>query len=264
MEQNTFLSLTLKHFVIIGIIIALVSGCSMTPKVMDPVIPPERPAGEIVTNDAPHLIDVYDPLGGFNRRMYFFNAKFDRYVFLPLVNAYTSVTPDIVQTGVSNFFSNLDEFKTLASSLLQAKGRKAATTTARIVINTTIGIGGLLDPATAWSIIRKEEDFGQTLGFYHVPPGPYLVLPLVGPSTVRDAFGLVFDRTIYNAGVNALINGADLHSRDEDILRTTLIVLEAVDRRYRLDFRYYQTGSPFEYELVRLLYLEKRSLDIQK
>ncbi len=264
MEQNILPSLKPKHFLFIGIIITLVSGCSMTPKVKDPVIPPERPASEIVKHDVPHLIDAYDPLGGLNRRMYFFNAKFDRYIFLPVVTVYESATPAFVRTGVSNFFSNLDELKTLVNSILQVKGKKAATTASRIVINTTIGIGGLLDPATAWHIIRKEEDFGQTLGFYHVRPGPYLVLPLIGPSTVRDALGLVFDRTIYNAGVNPLINGADLESGDEGILRATLIVLEAVDRRYRQDFRYYQTGSPFEYELVRLLYLEKRSLDIQK
>lgn len=228
------------------------------------MIPPKRPSSEILKKNVIYPIDAYDPLEGFNRRMYYFNAKFDRYIFLPVVTAYESVTPGVVQTGVSNFFSNLDELRTLINSLLQAKGRKAATTTARIAINTTIGIGGILDPATAWHITREEEDLGQTLGFYHVPPGAYLVLPLFGPSTVRDAVGLTFDSAAYNAEMNGLINEMDVSAGDEDILRTILLVLDAIDERHRLDFRYYQTGSPFEYELVRLLYLDKRALDIDK
>ena len=132
-------------------------------------------------------------------------------------------------------------------------------TTRRIVINTTIGIGGLFDPATAYfGIHRQDEDFGQTLGFYGVGHGPYLVLPVFGPSNLRDTTGLVVDSVVYSVMINELVDQADMQTGEEDKLKWGLTVLSAIDTRHRTPFRYYGTGSPFEYDLVRMLYTKQR------
>jgi phospholipid-binding lipoprotein MlaA len=114
-------------------------------------------------------------------------------VFLPVVDGYRYVTPSFLRTGVSNFFNNLGDVPNLLNSLLQLKGHRSMETTGRLLLNTTIGIAGLWDPATAMGLPRQTEDFGQTLGFYGVPAGAYLVLPILGPSNLRDTGGLIVD-----------------------------------------------------------------------
>ena len=136
-----------------------------------------------------NALNVYDPLESWNRRVYHFNYRFDQWVFLPLVDGYRYVTPNLVESGIHNFFSNLGEVPTLANSLLQLKGKRAMNSTARLLFNTILGVGGIWDPATKMGLPRLSEDFGQTLGRWGVPSGPYLVLPIFGPSTVRDAAG---------------------------------------------------------------------------
>ncbi len=255
-----------RAFAVMALILIL-SCCSTVPKSKpgESGALPEDLASKVLKADATYPIDAYDPLEGLNRRIYYFNAKFDKYIFLPVVRGYEFITPSFVQAGISNFFANLREITTLASTLLQIKGEKAAKTTGRIVINTTVGIGGLFDPATSWwGLTRETEDFGQTLGFYRVCPGPYLILPILGPSTVRDTAGLVVDAALDDAVVTGILNQMDMETGEEDKLKAALILLNAIDTRHRLAFRYYQTGSPFEYELVRLLYLKKRELDIDK
>lgn len=191
--------------------------------------------------------EAYDPWQGFNRRAYWFNTKFDQYVFLPAVRGYKAITPDPLEAGIRNFFNNFGDLGNLANSLLQFKGQKAATSLGRLLINTTIGIGGLMDPATDMGLYEVDEDFGQTLGFYGVPTGPYLVIPILGPSNVRDGVGELGD-----------FFGA-LEMDPINILDTPLVqILKAVDTREEVEFRYYETGSPFEYELVRALYLKYR------
>ena len=142
---------------------------------------------------------VYDPWESMNRRIYNFNAVFDEYVFLPVVRAYEFVLPNFAQTGVTNFFNNLGEINNLLNSLLQGKILKTYNTVGRILINTTVGIGGLIDVATDVEGIKREnEDFGQTLGFYGIGPGPYLILPVAGPYNLRDAGGWGVDLVAYN------------------------------------------------------------------
>jgi phospholipid-binding lipoprotein MlaA len=240
------------------------AGCSTTQVLRTPEEPPKRPAGAILKKGVTHTIDAYDPLERVNRRIYTFNAKFDRYVFLPVVHGYEFITPGFMQTGITNVFSNLAEITTLANSILQYKVKKAGSTTGRMLINTTAGIGGCFDVAASLCIRKQYEDFGQTLGFYCVGPGPYLVLPILGPSSVRDTGGLVVDNTLYNAYVRALIGRMDMKKSEEDALRYSLMVLNAIDKRHTESFRYYETESPFEYELVRLLYLKKREIMIQE
>jgi len=254
-----------RRFALIGLLlIALSFGCSTVPVTKGPETPPQRPVSRYVQPDVTYTIDAYDPWEPMNRRIYNFNARFDEYVYLPVVRAYELVLPDIVETGISNFFKNLTEVTNLTNALLQLKWRKSANTLGRIAVNTTIGVGGLIDVATSADWIRREnEDFGQTLGFYGLGPGPYLVLPILGPSNVRDTAGLAVDTVVYSLMLGELIDLADLNSPEDDILNYGLAAIYAIDKRHREPFRYYRSGSPFEYDLVRRLVLLKRDLDIQ-
>jgi phospholipid-binding lipoprotein MlaA len=189
-----------------------------------------------------------------NRRIYNFNAIFDQYVFLPVVRGYEFILPDFAEKGVSNFFKNLTEVTNLMNSLLQFKVDKFGSTVSRIVINTTLGLGGLFDVATAGGFHRANEDFGQTLGYYGLGPGPYLVLPILGPSNLRDTAGLAVDTVVYSLMIQQLIDLADLDSPEDDIVNYGLTALYAIDKRHNESFRYFMTGSPFEYTFVRKLY----------
>jgi phospholipid-binding lipoprotein MlaA len=142
---------------------------------------------------------------------------------------------------------------------LQFKFVKAVNTFGRIVINTTVGLGGLIDVATTVDGIEREnEDFGQTLGFYGLGPGPYLVLPILGPSSLRDTAGLAVDTVVYSLMIQELIGLTGMDSPEDDILNYSLTTVYAIDKRHKESFRYFMTGSPFEYDLVRRLYLLKR------
>jgi phospholipid-binding lipoprotein MlaA len=200
-------------------------------------------------------MDVYDPLESWNLGVYHFNYHLDQWVMLPAVRGYTYVTPKLARTGVSNFFNNLGDLPSLANSVLQLKGERAMRTSARLLFNTILGVGGIFDPATAMGLPREKEDFGQTLGYYGVPAGAYLVLPVFGPSNLRDTSGLVVD-TLAEQSANYL-NVAEESSRN-----LALPVLRAVDTRYTTPYRYGQLNTPFEYSRVRYLYTEMRKLQI--
>lgn len=200
-------------------------------------------------------LNVYDPLESWNRRVYHFNYRFDQWVALPVVDGYRYITPGFLRTGVSNFFNNLGDVPNLVNSLLQFKGRRSMETTGRLLLNTTIGIGGLWDPATAMGLPRQVEDFGQTLGFYGVPGGAYLILPILGPSNLRDTAGLAVDYTAESA-----INFLNVSKVSEN--HPEIWVLRSIDKRYQTNFRYGQLNSPFEYEKVRYVYTEARKLQI--
>ena len=206
----------------------------------------------IATNDA---MQAYDPLERWNRSIYQFNYILDQWVMLPVVRGYRYVTPKPLRTGVSNFFSNLGDVTSLGNSLLQLKGERAMRTTARLLFNTLLGVGGLWDPATAMGLPREREDFGQTLGHYGVPAGAYLVLPLFGPSNLRDTTGLVADTVAAN-NINYL-NVAETSSEHPEIQ-----VLDAINTRYVTPFKYGQLNTPFEYSRVRYLYGEVRKLQV--
>lgn len=149
-----------------------------------------------------------DPYEDFNRQMYGFNDSVDRAVFEPAARGYRAVTNQPVRGGVRNFLDNLGEPITFANEVLQGKVPDAAATVGRFVINTTVGVVGIFNPAEAIGIERTEEDFGQTLGAWGVKPGPYLVLPLVGSSSPRDAFGWGVDRA-FNPFTYAEFEGDD-------------------------------------------------------
>lgn len=164
-----------------------------------------------------------DPLEPFNRTIFSFNDKVDVAVVKPVASAYREVTPKLVRTGVTNFFGNLKDVWSVVNNGLQGKGEHAGDSLGRVMINTVFGLGGLLDMAGEANIPKHTEDFGQTLGVWGVPAGPYLVLPVLGPSTVRDTAALIVDTQ------------ADVVSTTGNIpVRNTLQVTRAVNVRANL------------------------------
>lgn len=162
-----------------------------------------------------------DPFERFNRSMYAFNDKLDKYVMTPVAKGYNWVTPDVVNTGITNFFNNLDDIVVFFNDLLQLKFARAAHESARVVFNTTYGLLGFFDVATSFGLEKHDEDFGQTLAYWGVGSGPYLVLPILGPSNVRDAISLPVDWFEF-----------DPVFRDKELKVTlSLVTLKLIDKR---------------------------------
>ena len=202
-----------------------------------------------------------DPWEGLNRRIYNFNYQADRWVLLPALRGYRFIFPQFMRTGIRNVFSTFQDVVTLANQLLQFKPRQAGDTTLRVASNLTFGLLGTIDAATALKIPKHQEDFGQTLGHWGVGTGPYIVLPLYGPSNLRDAVGLIPDTLLQNYLWDQLLSDDDGYTAERQAAR---IILQTLDARDRVAFRYFETGSPFEYELVRLLASTKRQLDVER
>lgn len=167
--------------------------------------------------------DARDPLEPFNRGVYKFNDAVDTAVLKPVATAYVNVTPRLVRTGVTNFFSNLSEPWSFVNNVLQGKGEAAGDNFGRFVLNTVFGVLGLADPASDVGIERHREDFGQTLGRWGVPSGPYLVLPLLGSSTVRDTAAMPVD-----------MQGNPISYVDDTGAQIGIYVLRAVNARASL------------------------------
>lgn len=144
-------------------------------------------------SSSPAVREPHDPLEGFNRVMYTFNDGLDTTLLKPLAQGYHAVTPDPVETGIGNFFSNLNDVIVVVNDLLQGKFHHAIEDTSRVVYNSTFGLLGFIDVASHMGLPKRREDFGQTLGYWGIGNGPYLVLPFFGPSTFRDGVGLVGD-----------------------------------------------------------------------
>ena len=237
--------------------IFFLNGCSTLPKPGPDSEPAMRQQADLVPEGTTLDVEVYDPLEGFNRGAYRFNYYFDKYLYLPVVSGYQFIMPDYAEDRVSDFVDNVYEFNNFTNNLLQLKLNSTGITLSRFAINTTIGIVGLWDRATGWELYRQPEDFGQTLGHYGVGHGPYIVLPIFGPSNLRDTTGLVTDTVVFSvAGPPAWV--------DDDTTTMVFTVVAAIDERKRTPFRYYGSGSPFEYEQIRLLYTKKRELDISE
>lgn len=216
-------------------------------------------AGTPLEDPGPGLIDRHDPWEPMNRGIYRFNSNFDRRVWVPVLRGYRFVFPPIVRRGFSNFFANLDQITIFGNSVLQLSPRKTAGTLGRFVVNTTVGIGGLLDPASRFGLFSYNEDFGQTLGHYGMGPGPYLMLPILGPSSLRDTAGTIVD----TAAVAALQHFAFGNPISDRPYLYSIYVLQAIQLRDDTPFHFGELG-PFEYELVRLFYLEHRRLLVEQ
>lgn len=187
-----------------------------------------------------------DPWETANTRIYHFNKFLDSWLLRPIAVGYNNFMPAVVRQGVGNFFSNIDDVNVLANDLLQLKLREAATDSGRLIINTSVGFAGVIDVASSVGLSKNEEDFGQTFGRWGVGAGPYVVLPLFGPSSVRDSVGLVLD-TIFNP----------IQYHEDDSLRTTLLVLGQLDDRASV-IAMEGLISGDEYLFIREAYLQQR------
>lgn len=199
--------------------------------------------------------DPRDPLEPMNRGVQRFNDAVDEAVFKPVARGYVSVTPSPVRTGVSNFFGNLGDLWSSVNAGLQLRPRETAENLMRFSVNTVLGFGGLLDIASEAGIPRTRIDFGQTMGRWGVPSGPYVVLPLLGPSTARDTAGLLVDAE------------GDLVAYVDDVpTRNSLYALRIVDTRAQLlgATNLLEGAALDKYSFTRDFYLNRRQSQIDE
>ncbi len=193
--------------------------------------------------------DPRDPMESWNRSVFSFNDSVDRAVVKPVATAYQKILPHWVRTGIGNFFTNLDDVWSLVNNALQLRGRDTADSFGRVMVNTTMGLGGILDVAGEMGMERHPANFGLTLGRWGVGPGPFVVLPLLGSSTLRDTLALPVDRQ-----GNLLNEVQDVPTRD------ALTILNVIDTRAT----YLRAGDVVDgaaldkYSFTRDAYLQRR------
>lgn len=206
----------------------LASGCASTPK---------------------ELRDPRDPWEPFNRGVYKFNTDFDNAFMKPIAKGYQAVTPEPVDRGITNFFANLADVGSAVNNLLQFKLARAGSDVGRVVVNSTVGVLGFVDVASNMGIASYKEDFGQTLGYWGIGAGPYLMLPILGPSSVRDTVGLagdvLADPLLYAPDDEVYWGGATLRAVDR---RADLLTAEAIFEEAAID----------RYTFLRDAYLQRR------
>lgn len=204
--------------------------------------------------DAPPM-RTYDPWQRLNRFTYRFNARFDDLIFLRVADGYRWL-PSPIRQSVHNFFDNLSEVTSVVNYTLQGRLGRGVHSLERFVINTTLGLAGLFDVASKLNLAYAPTGFGTTLGKWGMHPGPFLVIPLYGPSTLREGAGLLGDYSV-NYGIDL----AHLYRGNES---WGVGFVNAVDQRAQINFRYYSTGSPFEYDNISFLYVRKLLLEDEK
>ena len=225
----------IKGVVLLVATIALV-GCASIPAGVEP---------------SPH-----DPWESFNRSVFEFNEGLDAYLLKPVVAGYRFILPEFVRQGIYNFFSNYSDIYTALFNLLQGRLDYAFNDLMRVAVNTTMGLGGLLDLATPGGLEKHKEDWGQTLGVWGVPAGPYVVLPFFGPSNVRDAFGTVAD----------LESDYLFRFLPDVALRNSVTGLRVVNARNT----YYEAGDLLDgaaidkYSFMRDAYIQRREYQINE
>jgi len=202
-----------------------------------------------VTVQAENLEQAHnsDPWEGFNRKIFAFNEFIDRYFLKPVAKTYRFVTPDRLEGGVDNFFYNAVEIRTILNDLAQLKVKQAGQDTLRFVVNTTIGVGGFIDVGTRIGLDRHDEDFGQTLGYWGVSSGPFLMLPFLGPKTLRGSVGIYPDSQL-----------TALRLIDHDRTKLEVTVLGAVAKRAEL-MKQEKHIIGDRYTFIREAYLQRRA-----
>ncbi len=198
--------------------------------------------------------DPRDPIEPFNRSVQKFNDTLDDYLMKPIAEGYQWVTPDFVDQGVTNFFNNLGDIAVTVNDLLQFKLKRSGQDATRLVVNTTVGVGGLFDVASRLGLERNEEDFGQTLAVWGVPHGPYLVLPFLGPMTPRDAVGNVADGFMNPISYTVLPARVGLYGfrtvdfRADNLKATEVLDEAALDRYSFIRNAYFQRREYLVYD----------------
>lgn len=213
---------------------------------------PYNPVADPSLPDPVQLPTTYDPWEPLNRRVHAFNNVVDRTIARPLAEAYVAVVPRPVRLGVGNFFNNLGQPVSALNALLQGRPKQAGQSLGRFVVNSTLGLAGLFDPASRMNIPNRSEDFGQTLGVWGWKKSRYVELPLFGPRTVRDVFGLFGDAPL-----------APLQHVEEDKARVFLQGLQLVDTRTQLmALDSLREGATDEYALFRDGWMQRRQYQI--
>ncbi|HEX7416818.1 MAG TPA: MlaA family lipoprotein [Steroidobacteraceae bacterium] len=206
-------------------------------------------AAAACTTQHPTKPDARDPWERMNRATFAFNDQLDRAIAKPVARTYQKVAPQFVQTGVANFYSNVGYPTVFINDALQGKLRQFAHDAGRFLLNTTVGLGGILDPATPVGLDSNNEDFGQTMGVWGVKTGPYLMLPILGPSDIRDGFGLIPEEFtdgrhyIKSTTVSWGVRGLGLVNRRARLLGGESLLNQTYDR----------------YSFIRNAYLERRN-----
>jgi len=210
-----------------------------------------------LTTGTSKIMKAYDPFESFNRRVYYFNYEFDKWALLPVTNTYSFFFPQTARTGVKHFFSNLYEPVSAVNGALILDSKVFFTSLGRFLINSTVGIFGVFDVASHFHLIQHKVTLNETLAIYGVGRGAYLILPFFGPSDMRKA----------GSGLGTFVLRMPLDPINvftgevwEDLV---IASVDKIDLRSRIPFRYYESGTPFEYEYVRLLYLRATDLNIQ-
>ena len=220
----------------------------------------------IVSNQVFQLTGINDSLEPFNRRMYAFNTQIDKKIVYPASRIYAAVVPKPIRKGISNFYNNFSEIPTFVNSVLQLKPGKAVNALGRFVVNSTVGVLGVADVAKNMGMKRDPETMGDTLGHYGVKTGSFLVLPVLGPSDLRDAVG---------AGIDSISEGAvrrvaeeklffDTGVFDKNIYGFTKPVVTGLNASSMIGMRYGDLNSPFEYDLVKAIYYNYRKIQVIK
>jgi phospholipid-binding lipoprotein MlaA len=221
--------------------------------------PPSQDFDPLFDEDEPEP-EVWDPLESSNRAVLGFNDGVDRVLWKPLGKAFRFVLPDPVETSLANAFWNLDTPAIFVNDLLQGRPVDAGRTLGRFFVNTTVGLGGLLDPAAAIGLPRQPADFGQTLGRWGAGPGPFLVVPFVGPASLREGFGGVFD-ALLNPLTYVIGPGGDL------VLGVVFLNFGkgiAVQEGYRAQLEALEEGSVDYYATLRSAYVQSRDAAIRE
>lgn len=197
--------------------------------------------------DGPRYGDRVDPFEDWNREVFRFNQFVDDWFLKPVAEGYRAVVPDLVDHGVTNFFNNLTEIRNFSNSIFQLKGESAVVAAGRFTYNTVFGLGGLIDVAGYFDLPEQPEDFGQTLGYWGTDTGPYLMLPFLGPSTVRDFGGMGMDMLVLPSAWDHVDSPEVYYAR----------ALQVVDRRADLiPAESFISGD--SYVFVRNAYLQRR------
>ncbi|PAV27003.1 phospholipid-binding lipoprotein MlaA [Tamilnaduibacter salinus] len=201
-------------------------------------------AGPLHAQDAPEE----DPYEDWNRDVYEFNVFVDTWFLKPVAKAYRFVTPDLVDQAITNVFANLGEAENLLNSMLQGKLESSVVAVGRFTYNTTFGLGGLIDVATVFGIPERPEDLGQTLGYWGMDSGPYIMLPFLGPSTGRDAAGLAGEFAVMPSSWDYIEEPEHWYLRG----------LQIVDTRADLIAAEGFLGGGDDYSFIRNAYLQRR------
>ena len=207
-----------------------------------------------------------DPLEGWNRGTQLFNDKFDQYAMKPVAKGYDWIMPGFAHKGVSNFFSNLNDIGVTINDLLQFKISQSGLDGSRFLLNSTAGLAGLIDVASMIDLPKHHEDFDQTLGVWGVPTGPYLVLPLLGPSSPRGVTGLLGDAAVNPITYVGFGAFPGLDNTVESAISSGLFVLNAIDKRADnlvLEKIVSEAASPDRYEFIKNAYFQNRKYLVQ-